>query len=604
MTSEAPSWLEDIISLLVPPTRNLAAALNSGLLDSPQYSSNSQPTKQELYQLKVRFEEILEIPPDHLTLQGFASIIAEFVAFSTFLLHILRVQGVDAENKSDNADFFDIFPRGTLPGDVYEAMVSRLPTVFFEQNVAPIINSIDLSSIPVQPEDIESALNLFYSKFLKTYDPKTAKRRGVVNTSPEIVDAIVEGIDALLKRGIDLLGGILDEQVEVLDPSCGTMAFPCGILRYASKQLGALNSRDWFHNYFLKHIHGFEVLSASYCAGILRIAVAAQQLGTQLHPHERPDFFLMNALAEETAGFDEQLGSQTRRGLDMRDNCPVTVILGNPPYNVSTQNRSPWITNLIETYKEDLQRPGFKPITGLKNIQNDYVKFIRFAQWRIERTGYGVVGFVTQNYFLDGLVFRGMRSALRHAFNEIYVVNLHGDMYRGIKSAAKNAGVNIDQNIFGIREGVCLLFLLRKHEIANGECQVRYCETWGSIAEKFRFLSRPFTELPFEDVQDHPDFLFIPPKVLESDEKYASFPYLPDIFANNIQGIVTGHDTLVSHVDRDALEGIIDSFYDRQFQEMPLKGDWARRVVHEGGIKYADARDWTITYELEGNKDK
>ncbi|MHA1898552.1 MAG: Eco57I restriction-modification methylase domain-containing protein, partial [Promethearchaeota archaeon] len=273
--------------------------------------------------------------------------------------------------------------------------------------------------------------------------------------------------------------------VNFLDPAAGTMTFPCGLLRYAKKKFlrvyknerAALKAfAEWIDSYFFDNMYALEILISPYVLGHLRVQMAIEELlnvkGQNYNRHNKENigheeerntiskitlaadifkrlkFYLLNTLMNpeniEHYLHNSNIRRELESGLRVRNTQKIFVIFGNPPYNVSTQNNSEWINNKIKDYKRGLKEKN------LKILSDDYVKFIRFAQWKIKQSGVGIVGFITNNNYLDGAVFKEMRRSLIKTFNEIYIVNLHGNMRKN------EAG-----NPFGIKVGVAIVFFLR-----------------------------------------------------------------------------------------------------------------------------------------------
>ncbi|GAH57623.1 unnamed protein product, partial [marine sediment metagenome] len=268
-----------------------------------------------------------------------------------------------------------------------------------------------------------------------------------------------------------------------------------------SKQPGRIKSEfdEWVHKCFLNNTFAFEILMAPYVLGHLRTNMIVEELGSQFDTSkERVKLFLFNTLMELQTTLKDfrnpAIGEEIVEALNIRNRKQILVILSNPPYNISSQNKFKWIEEKINykfksfsqvekeliknteknqeeviieikkrknDYVWDLQRKGTKKISNLMALHNDYVKFIRFAQWKIKQNNYGIVAYITNNSYIDGLSFRGMRSSLRKDFDKIFIIDLHGDSRSGIPYDIQKKGVTTDENVFGIRDGVAIIFLIR-----------------------------------------------------------------------------------------------------------------------------------------------
>jgi predicted helicase len=241
--------------------------------------------------------------------------------------------------------------------------------------------------------------------------------------------------------------GLADRSVTLLDPAAGTLTFPITAIRVVKNELEAKGKQGLFPSivkeHILPHCYAFELLIPPYAAGHFRIAGVLEDLGYRLGADERFHFYLTNSL--ETKEVKElplmpDLAREGREAKRIKEELPILVVCGNPPYSVSSENRSDFIERLIEDYKRDVR--------GERNIQplsDDYIKFIRFAQWKIEQAGQGIVGMITNNSYLDGLIHRGMRKRLLQAFNEVYILNLHGSSFR---RGERTPDGSKDENVF------------------------------------------------------------------------------------------------------------------------------------------------------------
>ncbi len=329
----------------------------------------------------------------------------------------------------------------------------------------------------------------FYETFLQAYDPRLRELRGVYYTPEPVVNYIVESLDLLLKDKFAIKDGLADRskitltrkegereireashRVLILDPATGTATFLYRVLDFIREQferkknLGAWG--DYVHEHLLPRLFGFELLMAPYAVAHFKIGLALaawdkeplfrQALSYQPHSGERINIFLTNTL-EDLQEKTEQLGplrmlsDEANAAYEIKRNKPVLVILGNPPYSGNSANKGKWISDLVRDYYHCDGKP-----LGERNpkwLQDDYVKFIRWAQWRIEQTGSGILAFITNHGYLDNPTFRGMRQNLMQTFDEIYVLDLHGNSKK--KETDPESGAP-DKNVFDIQQGVAI----------------------------------------------------------------------------------------------------------------------------------------------------
>jgi predicted helicase len=229
--------------------------------------------------------------------------------------------------------------------------------------------------------------------------------------------------------------------------------------------------------------------------------------------------------------FDKAEGLATNK-----EAVPILVVLGNPPYSGSSENKSEFIEHLMDTYKEDVREEK-----NLQPLSNDYIKFIRFGHWKIEQAGRGILGFITSNSYLSGMVHRGMRRRLLQSFDEIYILNLHGSSRIGEKTPEGSK----DENVFDIQQGVAISIYVKKPKPAKQK-KVFYADVWGSRREKYRYLATSDVELTrWQKVTPKKPFYFFVPKNFALLDRYQKFWSLTDIFRQWSSAVKTHRDHLV-----------------------------------------------------------
>jgi hypothetical protein len=431
----------------------------------------------------------------------------------------------------------------------------------------------------------------FYETFLAQYDPEERERRGVYYTPEPVVSYIVRSLHHLLKTEFSKADGLASDGVTLLDPAAGTMTFVARAAREAvgefEKKYGSGAQEDFIRRHILQNFYAFELMMAPYAVGHLKMSFFLEELGHRLDDDERVRFYLTNTLdmqeLEESRlpGYSS-LADESHLAGEVKKQRPILVILGNPPYSGHSSNRGPWIRGLIEDYKQvDGKALGEK---NPKWLQDDYVKFLRFAQWKIEQAGRGVVGMITNHSYLDNPTFRGMRQSLMHSFDDIYVLDLHGN---ALKREVCPDG-SPDQNVFDIRQGVAIAFFIKRGKKKKGgeAPKVRHAEIWGVRDHKYRWLEK--YEVVTTDWRDlHPKsslYLFIP-----RDEalgvRYEAFPSVSQIFPVNSVGIVTARDGLTIHWSPGEAWRTVTVF-SRMDPELARQG-------YELG---KDAKDWKVTW--------
>ncbi len=304
----------------------------------------------------------------------------------------------------------------------------------------------------------------FYETFLAEYDPKEREKRGVYYTPEPVVSYVTRSIDHLLKEKFGKEDGFADTTVTVLDPAAGTLTFPAQAIQLAveqyQKKYGTGGVKNLIKDHILKNFYAFELMMAPYAVGHLKIDFVLDSLGYKLGEDERFNLFLTNTLEmkdleqSQLPGL-EPLSRESKEAGKVKREIPIMVIMGNPPYSGHSENIGDWIMEKIKDYREIEGKS-----LGERNpkwLQDDYVKFFRFAQWKIERAGAGILGFITNHAWLDNPTFRGMRYSLMKTFDEIYIVNLHGSTLK--KEKTPEGGK--DENVFDIRPGVAIVLMVK-----------------------------------------------------------------------------------------------------------------------------------------------
>lgn len=436
----------------------------------------------------------------------------------------------------------------------------------------------------------------FYETFLAKYDPKLREMRGVYYTPEPVVSYIVQSVDAILKRDFKIVDGIADaskvkldvtlsggrkeaHRVTILDPATGTGTFLYEIVRRIQDhiqdtgQIGSWSS--YVSQHLLPRVFGFELLMAPYAVCHMKLGLQLADTGYDFKANERLRVYLTNSLEEahkltDLPLFAQHLAREALEAGEAKQNHPVMVVVGNPPYSGHSVNRGTWITGLVESYKEGC--PELRKPAQAKWLSDDYVKFLRFAQWRIEETGYGILAFITNHSYLDNPTFRGMRQSLMATFDDIYILDLHGSA----KKKEKAPDGTTDQNVFDIQQGVAIgIFVKKKNGKATTKpATVRHAELWGTretwggegddqqlMGGKYHWLwENNVTTTPWKKLKPQDPFhLFIPQNVKLAKE-YKRFWSIPDIFrpyGDPAPGMVTTHDQFaISWSEQGAIEKV------------------------------------------------
>ncbi|WP_332445397.1 type ISP restriction/modification enzyme [Dehalococcoides mccartyi] len=384
----------------------------------------------------------------------------------------------------------------------------------------------------------------FYETFLKEYDEKIREMRGVYYTPEPVVSYIVRSIDHLLKDRFNKPQGLADDKTLILDPAVGTATFLYMAINEIHQAIAGKGQQGMWNNYvaekLLPRIFGFELLMAPYAVAHLKLGLLLQQTGYEFKSEQRLGIYLTNTLEEaikraETL-FARWISEEANAAARVKKDEPIMVVLGNPPYSGHSANKGEWARQLVDRYKTIDGKP-----LGEKNpkwLQDDYVKFLAFGQWRIERTGQGILGFITNHSYLDNPTFRGMRQSLMNTFTDIYILNLHGNSKK--KEVTLDGGK--DENVFDIQQGVAIGIFAKEPGKAS-PATVHYADIWGLREGKYlTLLGSDIATTGWSELNpSSPFYLFIPRDDAQLDE-YEKGWKVTDIFSFTGEGFTSHRD--------------------------------------------------------------
>ena len=423
------------------------------------------------------------------------------------------------------------------------------------------------------------AVPYFYEPFLEAFDPALRKQLGVWYTPAEVVRYMVARVDRALKDDLGIEDGLAAENVYVLDPCCGTGAYLAETLKRIAdnlrgRGLGALTGAR-VKQAATQRVFGFEIMPAPFVVAHLQVGLTMQALDAPLSEdgNERAGVFLTNALtgweprAQKPLPFPE-LEEERDRAERVKQDTPVLVILGNPPYNGFAGMAVDEERELSEAYRtvREVRKPEGQ---GLNDL---YVRFFRMAERRIaEKTGRGVVCFISNYSWLDGLSFTGMRERYLEAFDAIRIDNLHGD--RIISEYAPDG--HTSETVFaiqgqspGIRVGTAILMLSKSGAFSdeNGNGCILYRDFHQARAEARRgallnSLNTPTIDSGYIEIQPQID-IGLPFKPMEVNQRWSEWPALPDLFPKSFPGVKTSRDSFLVDIDLDKLKTRVQAYFD------------------------------------------
>jgi predicted helicase len=434
----------------------------------------------------------------------------------------------------------------------------------------------------------------FYETFLAAYDPALRKIRGVYYTPEPVVSYIVRSVDHLLKVRFNRPRGVADENTLILDPATGTATFLYFVVQKIyetfSAQKGAWNG--YVDEHLLNRIFGFELLIAPYAIAHLKLGTQLQETGYKFGSDQRLGVYLTNTLEEAAKRaeeiFAQWISEEANAAAKIKRDDPILVVLGNPPYQGISANRGEWITKLIKDYRVVDGKPlGEKKVW----LADDYVKFIRFGQWRINRTGQGIMALITNNGYLDNPTFRGMRQSLMNEFTEISVLNLHGSSKKKERTPAGGP----DVNVFDIQQGVAIAFFV-KVPGKSGPAAVHHADLWGTRESKYEQLfSSDVSSTEWQRIEPRSPYYFFVPREETNEGEYQQGWKVDDIFPLSNSGIVTARDKFVLDFDREKLRTRIKRFCDKDADDATIKQEF--NLAENYAWRVSDARKQLMKVE-------
>ena len=451
----------------------------------------------------------------------------------------------------------------------------------------------------------------FYETFLAAYDPNMRKLRGVYYTPEPVVSYLVRSVDHLLKARYNRAKGLADENTLILDPATGTATFLYFVVEQIYQKFAAQKGAwdSYVANHLLNRVFGFELLIAPYAVAHLKLGMQLAELGYKFTSEQRLGVYLTNTLEEAARKSDklfaQWISDEANAAAKIKSVDPILVVLGNPPYSGHSANRS-WVRVSIAKGQQYVADFGLEQgrVTEIRKkaakvgvvkmptfigrlmqdyyvvdgawlnernpkwLQNDYVKFIRFAQWRIDKTGEGIIGYITSNSYLDGLIFRGMRQSLMRSFNEIYIYDLHGNSNK--KERAHDGGE--DNNVFDITEGVSLVLCVKEKGNKN-IARVFHADILGSRETKYKVLAESdVAQTEWTQLKPASPYYFFMPQIVKRLAEYERFWQITAIMPKNLLGFQTHRDQVAIAFDETTLKRQVAGY----LGERPSEADWKK----------------------------
>ncbi|GAA9285579.1 DNA methyltransferase [Helicobacter pylori] len=594
---------------------------------------------QEKTQVSSIFKNFKEYLYEELSFEDFSDALAQTLTYSLFLAklnHPFEKINLDNVRSSIPKNFAVIREMA----DFLKKLDGIKEIQWLLNEILSSINHVDMDSILKDLNDDKDPYLHFYETFLSAYDPKLRESKGVYYTPDSVVKFIINALDSLLKTHfkdapLGLKSALDNENIKLLDFATGTGTFLLEAFRKALEMRktsdGGISTKEDKYQNLLKQFYGFEYLIAPYVIAHLNLSQAfKEEFKKPLKENDAFKIILTNTLIQPSEiaadrGLQPIFEKELKSAQEIKKDENILIITGNPPYSGASSNEGLFEWEVKATYGIE---PEFQTIeiekkvkltdkikTLLKNIQtqkqsenkdalkslkqihskyklqdernpkwllDDYVKFMRFAQNKIESLGHGLFGFISNNAFLDNPTFRGLRRSLLECYDELYILNLHGNARKKEKTPQ---GAD-DENVFNIMQGVSINLFVKKAQTTKQK--IHYYDVYGERAEKYAFLAQnDLNSIEWlELIPREPFYLLLPLKTRLLDEYEQGFS-VKDMFQVGGTGICSKRDHVVFHKTKESLLELLKDFSTLEPSELRRKYDIGD-----------DSRDWRLEYAI------
>ena len=583
---------QDLAKMMAGKARILAEVIEKAL--------TSDETNQENSTLKDQLNAFQQVLIHDIKPKGFADVYAQTIAYGMFAAR-LHDSTLDTFSRQEAAELIPksnpflrklfSYIAGIDLDDRIKWVVDDLVNIFLACDVKQMLGNYGKAT---QTED---PIIHFYEDFLSEYDPALRKARGVWYTPAPVVNFIVRAVDDILKTEFDLPQGLADNsktqevhKVQILDPATGTGTFLAEIVKQIHKKFKGQQGiwSNYVESHLLPRLNGFELLMASYAMAHLKLDLLLTETGYKPTSNKRFRVYLTNSLEEyhpdsETL-FANWLSAEANEANRIKRDTPVMCIIGNPPYSGESANKGNWIMDLMEDYKKE---PNTKDKLKEKNpkwLNDDYVKFLRYGQYFIEKNGSGILAFINPHGFLDNPTFRGMRWNLLKTYDKIYTIDLHGNSKK--KETALDGSA--DQNVFDIMQGVSINIFIKTGKKKPDELgKVFHFDLFGKRAEKYKFLlENSLKTVEYKELPNiAPNYFFVP-KDFDEQKEYETGFKINELFTVNGTGIVSKRDSLAFQNSKSEIIEKVQDIFNLSCEEIKNKYNRISWDSRDGKVEF------------------
>ena len=574
----------DLAFVLGRKARNLREAISQNMDDKKMQNLKNDLNRTLLLDFGAQTAE-----------KNFNSLLAETLAYSLFTAYLQAPQKNRNDFEIENIQRF--IPKNIpILKDLFE-VIFKIPALqdpksSLKMAIDDIIENLKRSDFDriqseLQNNEFGDPLIFFYEPFLENYDKQIKIDRGAFYTPKTAVDFMVKSVNFLLQTHFGKIDGLADKTVTTLDPFTGTATFLLSqidfILNFKKQEIQATfdnpelvnkEMQNLVNEHILQNLYAFEIMAGPYTIAHLKLTLKLNQENLIIPPKERFKIFLTNTfldpktqVAEEVFNYFPSIPEESIEAQRIKKEQKVWVVLGNPPYNAKSQNPSrigknlTFAGELIENFKFiNSEQFGTETKTSL---DDDYIKSLAFAFWKIKQAGQGIVAFITNNSFLSGPTHRKMRYQILKDFDEVRVVNLHG--YTGEKDSNGYKG----ENIFNIKQPVCITFFVKNNQKTQELGKVFYTELIGmKRQQKLAALEQmEYQNLDWQELEPCDNYYFFVPKDFSQSQEYDQFVSVKDIFEVFGSGVKTDRDEFFIDFDKEKLANRIQKVYEKNYNE-------------------------------------